>query len=322
MAKITPATLPSNPLPADRSATAVPAPARDSVGKARRGLAIYLAGVIVGSAVVEGAMLRSGLPIGAQGPLVALLMWVPALASILPRLVLREGFHDVSLRLGGRSGLRSLALGWGFPVVVSLVAYGVAWGLGLATIAPPATDYFARVPSLAIKLVLSLVLGLTVLTAAGMLTAAGEEIGWRGYLLTRLIEARLPRPVLLSGLIWAGWHLPLILSGQYAAGLSPALSAALFVITVVPFAYLQAYLRLTSGSIWPTIVAHGAWNAVLVNTFGAFTSGAFAGLWTGESGLLTALATIVVVALVVGGTWSMRKAPADAPFAEARATSI
>ena len=77
----------------------------------------------------------------------------------------------------------------------------------------------------------------------------------------------------------------------------------------LPFAYLLARLRLESGSIWPAIVSHAAWNAVIVSTFGAFTIGPMAGLWTGESGILTVLVTLVVVALLVRGTWKMRKTP-------------
>ena len=193
---------------------------------------------------------------------------------------------------------------------------------GFAEIAPPQSDYFPLVTCLAIKFVLSLLLGLTLLTLVAMLTAAGEEIGWRGYMLTRLVDARLPRPVLLSGLIWAAWHLPLVLSGQYAAGPWPIVSSLLFTLVVVLFAHVLARLRLESGSIWPAIVCHAAWNAVVVSTFAAFTSGAMAGLWTGESGILTLLVMVVVVAPLVRGTRKLRKAPHEAPFAETRMTAL
>lgn len=45
-----------------------------------------------------------------------------------------------------------------------------------------------------------------------------EEIGWRGYMLTRLIDAGVLRPVLASALIWGLWHVPLVLAGVCAAG--------------------------------------------------------------------------------------------------------
>jgi membrane protease YdiL (CAAX protease family) len=285
-------------------------------------LAVYLVCLILGSAPVEFAIIHSGSTIDAQPLLVVLLMWTPALASISARLALRQGFGDVSFQLGGFRGLKFIFLGWLFPVGVGATAYGAAWLSGLATIAAPQLDYFGSVGTLPVKFALSLVLGLTLVTLSGMLTAAGEEIGWRGYMLTRLVDARLPRPVLLSGLVWAGWHLPLVVSGQYAAGPWPILSAVLFVLVAVPFAYLLAYLRLESGSLWPAIVSHAAWNAVIGSTFSAFTFGTLAGLWTGESGILTVLVTMFGVALLVRGTWKMRKAPNQAPFAEFRVTAL
>jgi uncharacterized protein len=44
-------------------------------------------------------------------------------------------------------------------------------------------------------------------------SAAGEEIGWRGYMLTRLTEGGIRYPVLASGVIWGLWHVPLIVTG-------------------------------------------------------------------------------------------------------------
>ena len=48
--------------------------------------------------------------------------------------------------------------------------------------------------------------------------AVTEEVGLRGYMLTRLFAARVPQPLFVSGVIWSLWHFPLILSGVYAAG--------------------------------------------------------------------------------------------------------
>jgi hypothetical protein len=76
---------------------------------------------------------------------------------------------------------------------VGLVAYGVAWGTGLAEFDPPNPTH----PFLGISLggapLMRLVKRLLVLfTIGGVLScksAAGEEIGWRGYMLTRLVAA-------------------------------------------------------------------------------------------------------------------------------------
>src|SRR5262245_44667860 len=36
--------------------------------------------------------------------------------------------------------------------------------------------------------------------------AFGEELGWRGYLLPRLVEAGLLCPLVFCGLVWGIWH--------------------------------------------------------------------------------------------------------------------
>jgi membrane protease YdiL (CAAX protease family) len=101
------------------------------------------------------------------------LMWSAAVASIVCRLVLREGFRDVSFRFGGARTLGFVAAGVAFPFVIGFVAYGVGWATGLA-------DYVAPPGGFVAGLLLAATLG-TVLSCVW----AGEEIGWRGYLLTR-----------------------------------------------------------------------------------------------------------------------------------------
>lgn len=138
------------------------------------------------------------------------LMWSVAAASVITRLVLHEGFADVSFRFGGRRTLIYTGLGLLFPIVIGLVAYGIAWTTGLAQFDPRATGGVASIvgasASPVMVLVTALVLAATVGTVISTLSAAGEEIGWRGYMLTRLIDAGVPRPVLVSGLIWGLWH--------------------------------------------------------------------------------------------------------------------
>jgi uncharacterized protein len=142
---------------------------------------------------------------------IAALMWSPAIASVVARLVLREGFADVSFRLGGRRTWKYIVLALIFPIVIGLIAYGIAWTTGLARFdvqQPPGlvVSLVGDTASPVTVFVILLALTATIGTFFGALTAAGEEIGWRGYMLTRLIDAGVPRPVLASGLIWVLWH--------------------------------------------------------------------------------------------------------------------
>jgi uncharacterized protein len=274
---------------------------------AKKGLLIYFAVLIPLSAALEAVMIWQK----AMG-LAVILMWVPALASVVARLALHEGFGDVSFRLGarrgGRRGWRGLGLALVYATGIGLVAYGIAWATGLAHFAAPTSGPGAGVtgePALP-RFLIFLLLGNTAITLLSALTAAGEEIGWRGFMLTRLIDAGVPHPVLVSGLIWSLWHLPLILAGLYAAGPSVGLSALLFIITATSIAIVLARLGLATGSIWPAILLHANWNAVIQNVFDRFTTGPGASLWVGESGILVALVSAGVAVWVMRGRWEGR----------------
>jgi uncharacterized protein len=289
---------------------------------ARRGLAIYFALVVVISGSLEAYYIFINPELlGTLFGLLAL-MWSPAVASVIARLVLREGFSDVSFRFGGLRTLPWYALGLGVPLAVGILAYGGAWLTGLVGFQGGAGAFLVGLLSAA-----------TWITIYSFIFTAGEEIGWRGYMLTRLIDAGVPRPVLVSGLIWALWHLPLILAGIYAAGPYPALSAVLFVVSVTSTSFVYARMRLETGSIWPVIFAHSAWNSIIERPFDGATKGANAALWTGESGILPVIVLVVVAVIVSRGTWtyirslpgrgvplSQQLSPQPAPPPEARAT--
>jgi len=270
----------------------------DTVQRARRGLALYFAILVPLTALLEGIMISTGTFV----PWVLFLMLTPTLASVIARLTLREGFGDVSFRVGGRRGVQGMLLALILPVIVGLVAYGIAWFLGLAEFTPPASATFPSVMNPLALLGLQFVSVLNIGFLIDLVLAAGEEIGWRGYMLTRLINARIPQPVLVSGLLWGLWHLPLILSGLYAAGPNPILSALWFLVAITVSSFLYAKLRLATGSIWPVIMLHGAWNSTIQSVFDVSTSGEHATLWVGESGILVMLTIILVVALLAR-TW-------------------
>jgi len=283
--------------------------------RARLGLGIYFAVLVPVSALLEGLIIRSGDAIQNHPGLTLSLMWTPALASLVARGALREGARDVSFRLGGRRAIPAYLTALLVPVIVGAVAYGVAWSTGLSTFTP--SDQYSFVANPALRLLVSLVLATTVGTFFSCISAAGEEIGWRGYMLTRLIDAGVPAPILTSGLIWGLWHVPLIVSGQYAAGDQPWLSALLFLLMIVPAAFLFARVRLHSGSVWPAVIAHAAWNTVIQAVFDRWTTGAESARWVGESGVLVVLTMWVLVGLVWRSGW-LAAAPAGVAQASSR----
>ena len=243
------------------------------------------------------------------------LMWTPAAASVVARLVLRDGFGDVSFRLGGGRGSKAIGLALIFPIIVGLIAYGIAWTTGLVQFgARPiglAAPYIPNTTSPAVVFMINLAVAATVVTVYSARTAAGEEIGWRGYMLTRLVDAGVPKPILTSGLIWGLWHVPLILGGIYLVGPPRMLAALLWMVTATAFSFVFARLRLETGSIWPAITLHSAWNAIIQAAFDPASKGAAAELWIGESGIIVALTMILAAIAFSYGRWTIRRIPGE-----------
>jgi uncharacterized protein len=80
------------------------------------------------------------------------------------------------------------------------------------------------------------------------------------------------------------------------------LSSVVFVLSIIPASYVFGWSRLFSGSVWPAVVAHAAWNSIIQGVFDASTVGSSAAqaksVWIGESGLLVA-ATSAAIALLI-----------------------
>lgn len=268
----------------------------DDARRARRGLLVFFAVLIPLSALVEALILRRTLKLP-RGTLVLALMWVPALASVVARLVTREGFRDLSFRVSGRQGARAVLVAVAFPLLVGAIAYGVAWSTGLAAFKAPDENPALILPLWmvplsgppAARLLQAIGLHLTIGAVSGVVFAAGEEIGWRGYLVQRLLEARVPWAIPLSGVIWAMWHWPLALGMKSPNVL---LTLSLFTLVLIPIGALMAHLCLESRSVLPAILLHALWNELIGLVFGPFTVDE--GIWLGESGILVVAASTLL----------------------------
>jgi len=88
----------------------------------------------------------------------------------------------------------------------------------------------------------------------------GEEWGWRGFLLPKLLPLGQWQALLLTGALWGIWYSPVILLG-YDYPLHPMFGIILMTLFCVIFGVLLGWLRLSTGSIWPAAIGHGALNA-------------------------------------------------------------
>jgi uncharacterized protein len=270
----------------------------------KKSLLLFLFLVVLGSTPLIWLAIRANLPAEdpRQLPLIMGIMWMPALASVIARLVFKEGFGDISFRLVGWNGAKAVAVALVFPAVVGILAYGAAWVLGLATFSVPSTGMFVDVNPPMLRFSLTILCAITVFAVIGLLTAAGEEIGWRGFLVPRLVEAGVPFPLVASGLIWALWHVPGVLSGIYASSPNRWLSAALFLLFGVGLSVLWGRLRLKTGSVWPAMLGHAAWNQA-IPVFTRYFPETTPGVWLNESGILVVAA--ILLATVCLDRWGL-----------------
>src|SRR2546430_13767352 len=88
-----------------------------------------------------------------------------------------------------------------------------------------------------------------IMTVPGFLFAFGEELGWRGYLLPRLIQAGWPCPLAISGGVWGVWHFPFIILTGYAHG-AAALSLGMFTLLTDLFGVFIGRLGFVSGYVF------------------------------------------------------------------------
>jgi hypothetical protein len=193
----------------------------------RRGIVSFLSITFVVTYAIEGALILSGfritrLPAMYGQLVVAAVMWVPALATVLTiRFVTREGFAIANIRVGSLKPY--LASGLLVPLCFVLI-YGLTWLLGIgrphweldefiATLRPAAGADISRLPSPALMLPALFVVTLVVAPFLNGLFGFGEELGWRGYLLPKLMVMGKFRAYVLLGIVWGLWHLPLILIG-------------------------------------------------------------------------------------------------------------
>jgi membrane protease YdiL (CAAX protease family) len=199
------------------------------------------------------------------------MMLFPALIAVAFRLINKEGFRNVGW------GLRR----WWYliptlivPIIVVLVVGFLLtksnWAIlsdkhfifknGMVEIKKIPLILGDRTQGIAF-FALNLVLSLFVQSLLGGVVTIGEEFGWRGYAQEKMIRNfGLNRGLILLGLIWGYWHLPIGLMGWNFPNY-PILGA--LVLTPISTIFMGIYLGwlyLRSRSIWMPILAHSAMN--------------------------------------------------------------
>lgn len=181
--------------------------------------------------------------------------WMPAIAAVVTAALVGGGaLRDLGARLvrwrvGWRWYLLVLAGPAAFWALVWTVAAAAGWTGDLAQ------------PMLIEQGVASVLVLLPVLALTDGL---GEETGWRGFALPRMLDRLGPVVAsVLLGLLWALWHLPLFFTeGLALYGGSPWL--LLLELPAVSVIYTWVFQR-TGGSVLLAILLHASMNLAVLN---------------------------------------------------------
>src|SRR5215203_149735 len=217
----------------------------------------------------------------------------PTVAALIMLLVVtrdgysREGWKSLGLH---RLGLNVWWIAFGATLLITVAASAVVWATPLASFIMPESG------------ILNVVINFVMSFAIAALTfSLAEEIGIRGYLQPRLMSLGRTRALLVVGLVWATWHMPLY---YFVAKLFPVGNVLfflpLFYGTIVAASFFFGYMRIYTGSIWPASIAHAVHNAAW-ESLAAFTvtsSPVLVNFYlVGDYGIL------IVIGVAIGAIW-------------------
>jgi uncharacterized protein len=212
--------------------------------------------VLVLCLAVGAALLIRFLSISSDPIIFSVWSITPTLATLIMLLVVtqdgysKEGWKSLGLH---RLGLSVWWIAFGVTLLITIAASAVVWATPLASFALPEGGLVDPILSFFIFFGMSVVW-----------FALIEEIGMRGYLQPHLMSLGRTTALILVGLVFATWHLPLIFLApvqvEFPTG-NLLLFFPLFYGTFVAASFFFGYMRIYTGSIWPASIAHAVHNA-------------------------------------------------------------
>jgi membrane protease YdiL (CAAX protease family) len=143
--------------------------------------------------------------------------------------------------------------------------------------------------------------GMLVAPVINSLFTFGEEFGWRGYLLQKLMPLGWRSAVLISGVIWGIWHWPIIAMGhnyglEYAG--YPWVGMFAMVWFTILLGIFLSWVTLKARSVWPAVIGHAAINGITALPLLFLTGQPHPAVGPLATGIVGSIAWTVVAALL------------------------
>lgn len=181
------------------------------------------------------------------------ILW--GMAPMLVALLMRTVTHNWS-DAGFKPAIRKNARWYIFILLASVVTMVLVLLVGKMT-------SFSSISGFSMAQYLKMVLpGIAVF----LITATFEEIGWRGYLLPKLVSIGINTYLAYAifAVVWATWHMPYIRELTWVSSVQEDVLSSIPRLYLMFFAYSILYneIRLITGSVWAAVLFHGFVNAI------------------------------------------------------------
>lgn len=249
----------------------------------------------------------------------SVVMFFPALAVIITRLITKEGFKNSFIKPNFKGNIRFYLIAWFLPMILTVVGAVLYFFIFPTTFDSSMSDIINSTKQSyndldignlftdeMIHMQLMIQIAVSIFSPIlNIFVCFGEEWGWRAYLLPKT-QNKLPLiPMLLvNGLIWGIWHTPLIIMGHnYGSNYFgyPVLGILAMCLFCIFIGTILSYFTVRSKSVWPAVLAHGGINGFsnISLLFHTGTINPFIGpLPTGIIGGFAFILTAVVIVLL------------------------
>lgn len=233
------------------------------------------------------------------GYMYLVLMWIPAISALISiiykkveskeKFNFKGFFNSLGFKL---CNIKYILIAILLPLIYLLIPYIIYW-----TMYPNDFAY----NGVSISLILSDCLPVLLIGIIGnLISALGEEIGWRGYLVPALKNKYGEKNALIiSSLFWCFWHLPLIITGSYLSNIPIIYQIPAFILCIFPVGIICGSLALKTNSVWPSAFLHAAHNNYDQGVFQLITRGDKMFYLVSETGIFTIIIVWIITLMML-----------------------
>ena len=247
-----------------------------AANQSRKAIGIFLFFTFALSSIFYFLILHSGKLAAGSGTYVIGLMYCPTLSALITSRILKRKISNLGWAWG-----KPIYQLWSYlvPLLYSILAYLIIWLFGWGGfynidfvngfIKSFGWEQLPAWLSIILFFVLTGVYGMT----RAVSTAMGEEIGWRGFLVPEVAKnANYTQTSLIVGCIWAVWHFPILIFGDYNNGAPAWFGLTCFTVMVVSISFVFTWFRLKSNSLWTGVLLHASHNLFIQRFFTPITA--------------------------------------------------